>query len=236
MLRIDNLKVAVGGKQILDGITLEVKPGKVHVLMGPNGAGKTSLLMAIMGHPGYRLTGGQITVDDKDISKLTPDKRAKLGLFISFQKPVAIPGVSLRNLLRLVVLDDLEKKMAKNVSDLKINEELLTRSLNQDFSGGEAKKMEFFQAKMLEPRFLILDEVDSGLDIDSLQLVAENIKQMIKKSQAPGILLITHNPRILKFIKADHIHVLMHGEIVRSDGPHLAAQIEKKGFQWLTKN
>lgn len=236
MLKINNLSVEAGKKKVINKLSLAINRGEIHILMGPNGAGKTSLVMAVMGHPGYEVKGGQITVDNKDVSQLTPDKRAKLGLFISFQKPVAIPGVSVRNLLRLVVKEQLEEKILQNTTRLNIKDELLTRSLNQDFSGGEAKKMELFQATMLSPKFLILDEVDSGLDVDSLRLVVANIRQMVKKSDAPGILLITHNPRILKFIKPDRIHVLIRGCIAKSGGPEIGEIIEKKGYQWLIKN
>lgn len=234
MFKVDNLQVSVGGKAIVKGVSLEIKQGEVHVLMGPNGAGKTSLAMAVMGKPGYQIVGGQITINNKDITKLSPDERAKLGLFVSFQKPVEIPGVTLRNLLRQVVKENFEEKIEKIASDLKINEGLLTRSF-EDFSGGEGKRLELFQAKILNPKFLILDEIDSGLDIDSLKLVAENIQQMVKGSDAPGILLITHYPRLLKFLKPDCLHVLIRGYMVRSDGPKLLQEIEKRGYQWLTK-
>ncbi|MBI4999528.1 Fe-S cluster assembly ATPase SufC [Candidatus Gottesmanbacteria bacterium] len=236
-LEIKDLDVVADGKKILKGINLKIRQGEIHVLMGPNGAGKTSLAMALAGHPNYKIRNpkSEIRIDGKDITKLTPDERAKLGLFISFQKPVEISGVSVRNLLRLVVKKDFEEKISKTTTDLKINEELLIRPLNEQFSGGETKKMEFLQAKILSPKFLILDEIDSGLDIDALKLVAENIQQMVKNNSMPGILLITHYPRLLKFIKPDCIHVLIRGYIVRSDGPELLQKIEKKGYQWLTK-
>lgn len=234
-LEIKNFDVIADGKKILQSINLEIRQGEIHVLMGPNGAGKTSLAMAVMGHPGYKIAGGQITLSGKDITKLAPDQRARLGLFISFQKPVEIPGVSARNLLRQAVKEDFERKLAQDIADLKINVELVNRSF-ENFSGGEAKKMELFQAKILKPRFLILDEIDSGLDIDNLRLIAENIQQMVKDNNAPGILLITHYPRILKFIKPTCIHVLIRGYIVKTDGPKLIQKIEKKGYQWLTKN
>jgi len=236
MLVIENLDVFVQDKKILKGISLSIKKGEIHVLMGPNGAGKTTLAMVLAGHPNYKIKDqrSKIKIDGKDITRLTPDERAKLGLFISFQKPVEIPGVSVRNLLRVAVKENFEKKLGQAIADLKISKDLVVRSF-ENLSGGEAKKMELFQAKILSPKFLILDEIDSGLDIDALKLVAENIQQMVKNSGGPGILLITHYSRLLKFIKADCIHVLIHGYIVRSDGPELLQKIEKRGYQWLTK-
>lgn len=235
-LEIKNLDIEASGKKILKGINLKIRQGEIHVLMGPNGAGKTSLAMAVMGHPNYRLKtqNSNVKINGKDITKLTPDQRARLGLFISFQKPPEVPGVTLRNLLRMVVEEDFEKKLAQNTADLAVKEELLTRSF-ENFSGGEGKKMEILQAKILSPRFLILDEIDSGLDIDALRLVAKNIWEIAKASNPPGILLITHYPRILKFLKPDFLHVLIRGKIVRSNGPKLIQKIEKRGYQWLAK-
>jgi len=230
-LEIKNLNIVANNKKILKGINLKIRQGEVHVLMGPNGAGKTSLAMAVMGNPGYQITDGQMTVDGKNITRLTPDERARLGIFISFQKPVEIPGVSVRNLLRQAVKEDLERKIGEAVTDLKINERLLTQSM-ENFSGGEGKLLELLQAKVLASRFLILDEIDSGLDVDSLRLVTDDIKKMAYKS---AILLITHNPRILKFIKADCIHVLIRGYIVRSGDRKLGQEIEERGFKWLAK-
>lgn len=236
MLKIANLSVSVGDKKIINDLSLEIGPGEIHILMGPNGAGKTSLIMALMGKPDYRSTNGQITIDGQEVSQLKPDERAKQGLFVAFQKPVSIPGVSVENLLRLLVKDNLQERIQQASAELKIKEELLTRPLNENFSGGEAKKMELFQAKILKPKYLILDEVDSGLDIDGFRLLTNNLRQLVKRKDSPGILLITHNPRILQFLKPTRIHVLIHGTLVKSDGVKLASLIEKKGFSWLTKN
>lgn len=233
VFEIINLRVAVSGKTILKGLNLKIKKGEIHVLMGPNGAGKTSLVLVAMGHPGYKVTDGRIILGNQEITDLPPEKRSSLGLFISFQKPPEIPGVSVRNLLRMVVRDDLEKKIAKNVVDLQIKEELLNRSLNENFSGGEMRKMELFQAKVLSPRFLILDEIDSGLDVDSLRLVVKIISQMTKNA---GLLVITHNPRLLKFLKPDYVHVMLGGRIVESDGEKLGEEIERRGYSWLAKD
>lgn len=230
---IIGLKVTAAGKIILKGLNLKIKKGEIHILMGPNGAGKTSLVLAAMGHPGYKVTSGLMTIGKQEITNLPSEQRSKLGLFVSFQKPPEIPGVSVRNLLRMAVKDDLEEKIAKNMNDLQIKEELVSRSLNENFSGGEMRKMELLQAKILEPRFLILDEIDSGLDIDSLKLITKIISQM---SQTAGLLVITHNPRLLKFLKPDYVHVMLGGRIVKSDGLKLGEEIERRGYSWLAKN
>ncbi len=234
MLKISNLIVETDKRKILKNISLAIKAGELHVLMGPNGAGKTSLVMTLMGKKDYQVTDGSLILDGKDISKLEPDERAKLGLFISFQKPPEIPGVTLHNLLRAVNVADLEDKIKKETASLQFNEDLLSRSW-ENFSGGEAKKIELFQAKILNPLYLILDEIDSGLDIDALKIVIKNLKSLAGEKKV-GILLITHNPRILKFLKPDFAHILVKGKLVKSDGPKILAEVEKKGFSWLTKN
>lgn len=232
MLVIKNLEVTTGGKKILRGINLTVRPREIHVLMGPNGAGKTSLAMVLAGQTNYKITRGEITINDQSLVDLTPDQRAKLGLFVSFQKPVEISGVSLRNILKTVVKEQFEEKLEQALKDLKINDDFLTRSF-ENFSGGEGKKLELLQAKILVRQFLIFDEIDSGLDPEGLRLVGENLKKMAQKT---GIVLITHNPRILKFLKPDRLHVLIRGQIIKTDGLQLIETIEKKGFTWLTKN
>ncbi len=235
MLKITNLEVEIDNKKILKDISLSINPGELHVLLGPNGAGKTSLVMALMGHPGYKYqitnNESQINLDGKDLTNLAPEKRAEAGLFISFQKPVAIPGVTVKNLLTNLIRENLEEKISVSSKGLKIKEELLTRALNENFSGGEAKKMELLQADILKPKYLILDEIDSGLDIDNLQLLANKFKEILRRKAA--VLLITHNLKILKLIKPDKLHILIDGAIVKSDGPELSSQIEKKGFSWL---
>lgn len=228
LLEIKNLSVTACGKKLLKGINLKVESGQIHVLMGPNGAGKTSLAMALAGNPHYQILAGQINLNRKNLGKLTPDQRANLGLFITFQKPVEIPGISARNILRFRLKSDFEGKLNQVISDLKINEELVNRSL-ENFSGGEGKKLEMLQAEMLLPKFLILDEVDSGLDVDALKLVSEKIQQMAQNGA--GILLITHNPRILKYLKFGSLHVIIQGKIVQTDGPKILEAIERKGYE-----
>ncbi len=234
MLKIANLEIEVDNKKVLKGITLSIKPGELHVLMGPNGAGKTSLVMALLGKPGYEISAGEIILDKKIINNFSPDERVKLGLLASFQKPPEIPGVTLHNLLKAINIVDLEGKIQKESAALDFNQELLNRSW-ENFSGGEAKKIELFQAKILNPHFLILDELDSGLDIDALRLILENLKSMAKEKKT-GILLITHNPKILNFLKPDYIHILVGGKIVKTGDSNLSKEIDKKGFSWLTKN
>ncbi len=243
MLEIIDLHVAsVGlsrseaGKQILNGVSLKIKPGEIHTIMGPNGSGKSSLSLALMGHPRYKVTSGKIKIDGKDISKLTPDKRAKLGLFLAMQYPVAIPGVSVTNFLRSSLRNlhgkmkpaEFVKTTKEKMADLRINESFARRSINDGFSGGEKKKMEILQLSLLKPKYAILDEADSGLDVDALKLVAQGIK----KASGPkmGILLITHYQRILKHIKPDYVHILVDGKIVKSGDHKLAEKIEQEGY------
>jgi len=233
MLKITNLSVSVGSKKIISNINLAINTGEIHVLLGPNGSGKTTLAMALMGSPAYRPQTTDYSLDGKDMTKLSIDQRAKAGLFVSFQKPIGIPGVSVKNLLNLLVKENLPEKITKISHNLGIKEDLLTRPLNENFSGGEARKMELLQANILRPKFTVLDEIDSGLDIDALELVTDNILKLAKFS---GILLITHNLRILKYLKPDRIHILIHGQIVKSGDYKLGEIIEKKGYQWLSKN
>jgi len=234
MLRIDGLKVAVGGHQILNGVTLEIKPGQVHALMGPNGAGKTSLVYALIGHPAYKITGGQITIDNKDITKLKPNERAKRGLFLSFQNPPSIPGVGVASFLHLAKghqdFSQFYRELKRTTLDLHLEEEFLHRSLNEDFSGGEKKKMELLQALTLKPKFVIFDEIDTGLDIDALKLVAEKINFL---KDGRGILLITHYQRILRYLTPDRVWVMKEGKIVVSGGEELVKEIEEKGYEKL---
>ena len=236
MLSIQNLHVSSGKKKILKGVNLKIKLGEIHVIMGPNGSGKSSLSLALMGHPQYKITAGKITLDGKDISKLTPDKRAKLGLFLAMQYPTAIPGVSVANFIRTsmrsvkskVKPPEFVRGLKAKMSDLKINESFASRGINEGFSGGEKKKMEVLQLSMLEPKYAILDETDSGLDVDALKLVAKGIKKV--HGPKMGILLITHYQRILKYIKPDFVHILVGGKIVKSGTFRLAQKIEEKGY------
>ncbi len=236
MLKIQGLFVEADKKKILNGVSISIKPGEIHAIMGPNGSGKSSLSLALAGHPRYKITSGRIKLDGTDITSLTPDKRAKAGLFLAMQYPVAVPGVSAANLLR-TSLKNLNEKVdtaafIKNLKvkmvDLKIDESFASRGINDGFSGGEKKKMEVLQLSILEPKYAVLDETDSGLDVDALKLVAGGIK----KAAGPkmGILLITHYQRILSYIKPNFVHILVDGKIVKSGDHKLAEKIEEKGY------
>lgn len=238
MLEIKNLHVSTDGKEILKGLSLKIGPGEIHAIMGPNGSGKSSLSLALMGHPRYQITKGSIKLDGTDISSLTPDKRAKLGLFLAMQYPVAVPGVSVFNLLRSanknldsqkVSAIEFQKIVKKEMKVLKIDEKFLTRSVNDGFSGGEKKKMETLQLSILNPKYAILDETDSGLDVDALKIVSAGINNVFSKNM--GILLITHYQRILKYVKPNFVHILVDGKIVKSGGPELAEIVEEKGYE-----
>jgi Fe-S cluster assembly ATP-binding protein len=238
MLQIKNLHVSTDNKEILKGLDLTIKQGEIHAIMGPNGSGKSSLSLALMGHPRYQITSGSIRIDGEDLTSLTPDKRAKLGLFLAMQYPVAVPGVSVFNLLRTanknldsqkVPAIEFQKIVKKEMKNLRINENFLTRSINDGFSGGEKKKMETLQLSILNPKYAILDETDSGLDVDALKIVSQGINSSFSKNI--GILLITHYQRILKYVKPDFVHILVDGKIVKSGGAELAETVEEKGYQ-----
>ena len=236
MLEIKDLHVYSENKQILKGVSLKIKPGEIHAFMGPNGSGKSSLSLALMGHPRYKITSGKIKIDGKDITSATTDKRAKLGLFLAMQYPVAVLGVSVTNFLRSSLRNlkgnitpaEFVKTTKSRMADLKIDESFATRSINDGFSGGEKKKMEVLQLSILQPKYAVLDETDSGLDVDALKLVAVGIK----KASGPkiGIILITHYQRILRYIKPDFVHILVDGKIVKSGDYKLAERIEEKGY------
>jgi len=236
MLEIKDLHVSSDNKEILKGVSLKIKPGEIHALMGPNGSGKSSLSLALMGHPRYKITSGSIKIDGKDITALTPDKRAKFGLFLAMQYPVAVPGVSvtnflrssLRNLKENVTPAEFVQTTREKMSELKIDESFATRSINDGFSGGEKKKMEVLQLSVLKPKYAVLDETDSGLDVDALKLVARGINNVA--SPGIGILLITHYQRILKYIQPDFVHILIDGKIVKSGGHKLAERVEEEGY------
>lgn len=242
-LEIKNLHVKVDGKRILKGLNLKMKQGEIVVIMGPNGSGKSTLSYTIMGHPKYIIEKGSILLNGKDIAKLKTDERARKGLFLSFQHPSEISGVSVTNFLRTAVnsqrkkplpITEFKKLLDENVKKLNINQEMLRRYLNEGFSGGEKKKTEMLQMSMLKPDFAILDETDSGLDIDALKVVANSINDLAK--QGKGILLITHYQRLLDYVKPDKIHILMNGKIVLSGGKELAVHLEEKGYDWLRNN
>jgi Fe-S cluster assembly ATP-binding protein len=243
-LEIRGLEVEVEGKRILRGVDLTVRQGEVHALMGPNGSGKSTLAGVIMGRPGYKIVEGDVLLDGESIVKLTPDKRAQRGLFLAFQYPVEVPGVSVVNFLRSAYAaiknpDGDESKqmsalafrkyMKEKMALVGVDDDMVRRYVNQGFSGGEKKRMETLQLAVLEPEMAILDETDSGLDIDALKAVAGGIEQL--RGPDLGLLLITHYQRILNYVTPDHVHVLMAGRIVKSGGPELAHELEEKGYE-----
>lgn len=241
MLEIKNLKVEIDGKLITNGLSLTVPDGEVHAIMGPNGAGKSTLSYALSGRPNYEITGGSALLNGKDILALEPEERAAHGLFLSFQYPLEIPGVPTLTFIR-TALNEQRKyrgeeeisapafmKLAREAaSRLKIDNEMLKRPLNVGFSGGEKKRMEIFQMALLEPNFMILDETDSGLDIDALRVVADGVNYM--RAPNRSMLVITHYQRLLDYIKPDKVHVLANGKIVDTGGPELALELEKSGY------
>ena len=239
-LEIRGLRARVEGKEILKGIDLTVRQGEVHALMGPNGSGKSTLANVLMGRPGYEVTAGEIRFKDQDITKLKPDQRAQLGLFLAFQYPTEIAGVSVVNFLRSAynaVKQEqtsalaFRKRLKEKMTMLGVEDQMVARYVNQGFSGGEKKKNEILQLAVLEPDIAVLDETDSGLDIDSLKAVAGGVQQLI--GPGLGVLVITHYQRILNYITPDQIHVMMEGRIVLSGGPELAPQLEQKGYEGL---
>jgi len=239
-LEIRDLHVSVEGKEILKGVNLAVSEGEIHALMGPNGAGKSTLGNAIMGHPKYSVSQGDILYRGESILAWTPDARARAGLFLSFQYPTSIPGVTMVNFLRQAVNTSRGKEMpirefrtllTEKMQLLKVPDEMARRFLNEGFSGGEKKKAEILQLGMLKPHVAILDETDSGLDVDALRTVAEGVNAL--SGPELGILIITHYNRILNYIHPDVVHVLIDGQIVRSGGADLAGEIEERGYDWL---
>lgn len=245
-LVIKNLHVKVEDTEILKGVDLTIKSGEVHAIMGPNGTGKSTLAYALMGHPKYDITEGEATLDGEDLLVLDPNDRAANGLFLAFQYPVAVPGVSVANFLRTAInaqrkyknpedkgisIPDFRKKLREKLSLLKMDESFAGRYLNDGFSGGEKKRVEILQMATLEPKFSILDETDSGLDIDALKVVSDGVNTISGKDQ--GILVITHYQRILNYIKPDYVHVMLDGRIAQSGGPELALQLEEEGYEKL---
>ncbi len=245
-LVINNLQVSVEETEILKGVNLTIKSGEVHAVMGPNGTGKSTLAYALMGHPKYKITEGEATLDGIDLLDLDPSERSKLGLFLAFQYPVAVPGVSVANFLRTAInahrkgqnpedkgisIPDFRKKLKEKMALLDMDESFAGRYLNDGFSGGEKKRVEILQMATLEPKISILDETDSGLDIDALKIVAHGINAINKEEQ--GVLVITHYQRILNYITPDFVHVMLNGRIVESGGPELALRLEEEGYEWL---
>jgi Fe-S cluster assembly ATP-binding protein len=244
MLKIENLQASIDDKSILKGLNLEVKAGEVHAIMGPNGAGKSTLANIIAGKNDYEITSGTIELNGEDISELAPEERAHNGVFLSFQYPVEIPGVSVTNFIKTAInqtrkakgLEDMPAKdMLKMIREkselLEIDRKFLSRSLNEGFSGGEKKRNEIFQMAMLEPKLAILDETDSGLDIDALRIVANGVNKL--KSEDNAVIVITHYQRLLEYIVPDFVHVLYDGKIVKSGDASLALELEAKGYDWI---
>jgi Fe-S cluster assembly ATP-binding protein len=244
MLKIKDLRATIEGKEILSGINLEVNAGEVHAIMGPNGAGKSTLANIIAGRDEYEITGGDISLEGEDITELDPAERAHRGVFLSFQYPVEIPGVSVTNFMKTAInetrkaqgKDDMTAKdMLKMIREksemLAIDRKFLSRSLNEGFSGGEKKRNEIFQMAMLEPKLAILDETDSGLDIDALRIVANGVNKLKNKENAT--IIITHYQRLLDYIVPDFVHVLYDGRIVKTGGKELAQELEKRGYDWI---
>lgn len=244
MLKINNLQASIEGKQILKGINLEVKAGEVHAIMGPNGSGKSTLASVLAGREEYEITGGSVEFDGKDLLELAPEERAREGIFLAFQYPVEIPGVSTTNFLKTAVnqvrearglkpLDAVSflKEMKEKMKLVEIDQALLSRSLNEGFSGGEKKRNEIFQMAMLEPKLSILDETDSGLDIDALRIVSEGVNKL--KNENTATIVVTHYQRLLDYIVPDYVHVLYKGRIVKSGDKSLALELEEKGYDWI---
>lgn len=239
-LQIKKLHVSVEKKDIVLGLSLEIKPGEVHAIMGPNGSGKSTLANALMGHPKYTVTAGSIVLDKKNITEESPDKRALKGLFLSMQYPPEIPGVTVANFLRLATKAkhgknlnplDFHKELTAAMKELHMDPAFATRYLNTGFSGGEKKRMEILQLLMLNPTYAVLDETDSGLDVDALKVVAEGINKF--RSKKNGVLLITHYNRILEYVEPDFVHIMAKGNIVKSGGKELAHEVEKNGYKNL---
>lgn len=232
----------VAGKKVVDGMNLTIPAGEVHAIMGPNGTGKSSLSKAIAGHPEYPITSGEVLLDGENLVGLSPDEIARKGFFLGFQYPVEVPGVSIANFIRACLsarlpegetLNPVEyyKKLHSKMEALKMDRSFTTRSVNDGFSGGEKKRCDILQMLMLEPKFAVLDEVDSGLDIDALKIVSEGVNSA--RSPERGMLLITHYHRLLEYIKPDAVHVMSGGKIVRSGGAELAVELEQKGYDWI---
>jgi Fe-S cluster assembly ATP-binding protein len=256
-IEIKDLHVQVEGKEILKGVNLTIHPGEVHAMMGPNGSGKSTLAYTIMGHPKYEVTGGDILFEGESILDLSPDERARKGIFLAMQYPVAVSGVTLANFLRasvsavrgygngkgdgktgavgshLMPMREFRRELKENMARLKMDISFASRYLNDGFSGGEKKRAEILQMAMLKPKVAILDETDSGLDIDALRIVADGVNSLIGPDL--GVLVITHYQRLLNYIKPHFVHIFYKGRIVQSDGPELALMLEEKGYEWITE-
>jgi Fe-S cluster assembly ATP-binding protein len=247
-LVIQNLHVEADGKEILKGVDLTIEPGKIHAIMGPNGSGKSTLSYAIAGHPNYDVTAGEIWYKGQNILDMEPDERNKLGLFLAFQYPVAVPGLTVANFLRAALnahraiegtdpketaipIAEFRKLLRDGMKNLEMDQDFARRYLNDGFSGGEKKRLEILQMSILKPGMAIMDETDSGLDIDALRIVSNGVNQLMNSDM--GILIITHYQRLLNYIKPDVVSVMIEGRIVRTSGPELALQLEEKGYDWI---
>jgi len=247
-LDIRNVHVGIDGHEILKGVDLIVKQGEVHALMGPNGTGKSTLAYALMGHPSYEITEGEVCFKERDLLELEPDERSHLGLFLAFQYPVAIPGVSVANFLRTAInaqrkakdpddkgisIPEFRRMLKERMDFLQMDHSFAGRYLNEGFSGGEKKRAEVLQMAALQPEIALMDETDSGLDIDALRIVAEGVNTL--RGPDLGVLVITHYQRILNYIKPDYVHIMLDGKIVETGGPDLALHLEEHGYDWLRK-
>lgn len=238
---IRNIHVTVEGKEVVKGVSLDVRPGEKHAIMGPNGSGKSSLASALAGHPSYEITSGEALIEGKNLLELDATERSLAGLFLAFQYPLAVPGVTVANFLRTAIkarsngddsrLRNFRKELNEKFRLLDIDRTFATRYVNDGFSGGEKKRLEILQMAMLKPKIAILDETDSGLDIDALKIVARGINA--SSTPSDGIILVTHYQRILNYVKPDRVHVMMDGTIVKSGGPELAHQLEEQGYDWM---
>jgi Fe-S cluster assembly ATP-binding protein len=240
MLKIENLRVEIDGQEIVKGLDLEVGEGEIHAIMGPNGSGKSTLANVLMGHPRYDVTSGSITFRGEDVFELEPDERAKLGMFLAFQYPSEVPGVSVANFLRTAVNSvreeelspmDMYRLIQEKMKIMQMDPKFAERYLNEGFSGGEKKRNEILQMLMLEPKLAIMDETDSGLDIDALQVVSKGVNEL--RGPEFSAVIITHYQRILRYIEPDRVHVMLEGRIVTSGGKDLANELEDKGYEWV---
>ena len=242
LLEIKGLEASIEGKEILKGVNLSIPPGEIHAIMGPNGSGRSTLSYVLMGHPKYTITGGDILLDGKSVLAMKPDERARAGMFLCFQYPTSIPGVTMPNYLRNVLknirgadvpIKEFRKEVQDSMRNLSMREDFLKRYVNDGFSGGEKKRNEILQMALMKPRVAILDEVDSGLDIDALRIIAENLQAM--RSPDRSMLLITHYQRILNYLTLDKVHVFAEGRIITSGGRELAERLEKEGYEAVIK-
>ncbi len=240
MLKVENLRAEIDGQEILKGLDLEVGKGEIHAIMGPNGSGKSTLSNVLMGHPRYDVTGGSITFEGEDVMELEADERAKMGIFLAFQYPSEVPGVSVANFLRTAVNSVREKELSpmemyrllqEKMKVMQMDPKFAERYLNEGFSGGEKKRNEILQMLMLEPKLAIMDETDSGLDIDALQVVSKGVNEL--RGPEFSAVIITHYQRILRYIEPDHVHVMLEGRLVTSGGKELADTLEEKGYDWV---